>query len=461
MRTQDRAVVIGASMAGLLAARVLADHFGQVVLLDRDTLPEVRGNRRGVPQGRHVHGVLPGGQHALETLFPGLTGQLQAEGVAKADILANVRWCLDGAPLRQTRIGLPGLPVSRPFLEGAVRERVRALQAVEIVDGCEVSDLVTTSDRRRVTGVRLHRRGHAEAEELAADLVVDASGRGSRTPHWLAGLGYPEPVKEEVKVGITYVTRPYRLRPGALADDVFILVAPTTAVPRFGALTLQEDGSFLVTIGGLFGQAPASTDRAFTDFAATLPAPDLAEALAGGEPLADFARFRFPASVRRRYDRLRSFPDGLIVIGDAIASFNPIYGQGMSVAALEAVALANCLRRGSASGLSRRFFRAAHRVEDVAWKMAVGGDLQHPAVPGRRTADVRLVNAYLARLRPAAHGDARLSEAFVRVAGFADPPSALFRPRTVVRVLAGSGRVAPDSHRGAGAPLSHELSRPH
>jgi 2-polyprenyl-6-methoxyphenol hydroxylase-like FAD-dependent oxidoreductase len=438
----ERAVVLGASMAGLLAARVLPDAYGQVTVIDRDELPETPMHRRGVPHGRHIHGLLARGQQALEQLFPGFTAELVAHGVPIGDLLADTRMYLSGHRLRQAHTGLMVLSASRPVLEGHVRARVRALPNVRFVDRCDVVGLATTPDGRRVTGARVLRRADGSADELlGAALVVDATGRGSRTPAWLEALGYPRPPKEQVRIGLGYATRIYRQRRGALGGDLAVLQAATPQYPRTGALQVLEGDRWLLTLGGILGDHPPTDPDGFLAFARSLRFPDLYETVRDAEPLDDPVPFRFPASVRHRYERLDRFPDGLLVMGDAVCSFNPIYGQGMSVAALEALTLRRHLERGAAPQ-PRRFFRDLSRVVDVPWDIAAGGDLVFPGVQGRRTLKARMVNAYIARLHAAAAHDASLASAFVRVAGLVAPPQTLLRPDVAVRVLRGSLRPA-------------------
>ena len=231
----ERAVVLGASMAGLLAAQVLADSYGQVTVIDRDELPEASMHRRGVPHGRHLHALAARGQQALEELFCGLTAELVADGVPAGDMLADTRLFFSGHRLRRAPTGLGLLCASRPVLEGRVRARVLALPNVRVVDRCDVVGLATTPDRRRVTGARLLRRADGSAEEvLGADLVVDATGRGTRTPAWLEALGYPRPPAAQVRVGLGYATRIYRLPPDALGGDLAVLQAATPRHPRAG-----------------------------------------------------------------------------------------------------------------------------------------------------------------------------------------------------------------------------------
>jgi 2-polyprenyl-6-methoxyphenol hydroxylase-like FAD-dependent oxidoreductase len=453
----DRAVVLGASMAGLLAARVLADAYGQVTVIDRDQLPETPMHRRGVPHGRHIHALLARGQQALEELFPGLTAELVAHGVPAGDMLADARLYLSGHRLRRAQAGLVLLCASRPFLEGRVRARVRALSNMRFVDRCDVVGLATTPDGRRVTGARVLRRADGSAEEvLGADLVVDATGRGSRTPAWLDALGYARPEREQVRIGLGYATGTYRLAGDALGGDLAVLHGITPQHPRGGALQVLQDGRWMLTLAGILGDHPPTDPDGFLAFARSLRFPDIYEAIRDAEPLDDPVGFRFPASIRHRYERLDRFPDRLLVLGDAVSSFNPIYGQGMSVAALQALTLRRHLERG-VEPQPRRFFPDIARVVDVPWDIAVGGDLVFPAVQGPRTVKVQLLNAYLARLHAAAVHDADLASAFVRVAGLVARPESLLRPGVALRVLGASlspataarGRL---QHRGGARP---------
>jgi hypothetical protein len=289
-----------------------------------------------------------------------------------------------------------------------------------------------------VTGARVLRRADGSAEQvLDADLVVDATGRSSRTPIWLQALGYARPATEQVRIGLGYASRTYRLPPDALDDDQAVLQAATPQQPRSGVLLLLEGDRWMVTLGGILGDHPPTDPDGFLAFARSLRFPDIYQTIRDGEPLDDPVAFRFPASVRYRYERLDRFPDGLLVVGDAVASFNPVYGQGMSVAALEALTLRRHLQRGT-QPQPRRFLRDLARVVDVPWDMAAGGDLVFPGVQGRRPRKLRLVNAYLARLHAAAAHDADLAGAFVRVAGLVAPPQSLLRPGIAVRVLRGS-----------------------
>jgi 2-polyprenyl-6-methoxyphenol hydroxylase-like FAD-dependent oxidoreductase len=422
------AVVIGGSMAGLLAARVLAGRYRQVTLVERDTLGASIENRRGVPQGRHTHGLLSGGREALEKLFPGITAEWLAAGAVPGDIIGESRWFLEGGYHCRFDSPLTGVLVSRPLLESVVRERVRALPNVEFRDRQSVNGLLTSADKSRITGVVLGQ------EALPADMVVDTSGRGSQSPRWLEEFGYSRPAEERVEVDVRYTTRLFRRLLGDLGGDVAVVIPPTPSGKRGGVALAQESGRWTVTLVSHFSAGAPAGLQGFIDFARTLPAPDIYELVRAAEPLGEAAAYQFPSSVRRRYERLSRFPSGFLVMGDAMSSFNPIYGQGMSVAALEALELDTALATGE-KALARRFFARAAKVIDIPWSIAVGNDLRLPETTGVRTLPIRLINAYLVQLHQAAHQDPAVALAFHRVGNLLAPPPSVLAPRIAWRVL--------------------------
>lgn len=439
------AIVIGASIGGLLAARVLADHYDHVTILERDRFPEVGQNRKGVPQGQHTHGLLARGREVLEDLFPGLTDSLVAQGALLKDLGADIGWFNLGAYHCRYTSGLLGLAVSRPRLEAAVRTRVLALPNVDAIEGCDVLGLVTEAGHPqgsdpagcRVTGVRMIRRQAGSAEEVrTADLVVDAAGRGSRSPAWLDALGYARPREEQVKIGVGYATRTYAWDTNrATPDGIVMASAPPDT--RGGVMLVQEGGRFIVTLMGYLGDAPPTDEAGFLEFARSLPAPEIYDAIKHAAPLTDVVAFKYPSSLRRRYERLARFPEGYLVYGDALCSFNPIYGQGMTARALEALALRDCLRQGTAS-LAPRFFRQASRVIDIPWSLAVGNDLRYAEVEGPRDAKVQFTNWYVSKLHVAARHDPEVARAFLKVINLMAPPPSVMSPRIALRVLRGN-----------------------
>lgn len=431
-----RAVVLGGSVAGSLAARVLAEFYHDVVVVDRDTVLGVSTTRKGAPHTRHAHGLHARGHLILEELFPGFTEDMRRQGYPVGD-LGEMRWYFNGRRLPYTKTGLLSVTPPRPVLEHEIRTRVAALPGVTYLERHGILGLVSTPDNGRVVGVRVRPvDGTGEEVVLGADLVVDATGRGSRTPVWLAEMGYERPSEERVKIGLAYTTRFYHRVPGSFQDTWSINPVASPAHPRGAFFGLSTEDMCIVSLTGILGDHPPTDPEGFLEFARSLPVPDVYEGIKDAEPIDAPASFGFPASVRRRYERMRRFPAGLAVLGDAVCSFNPVYGQGMSVAAWEVMTLREHLRGGRFE--PGAYLKALGKVVDNPWEVSAGGDLAFPGVEGRRTAKSSMGNAYVGRVQYAATKDPEVARGFMRVAGLIDPPTALMRPRMMARVLKAS-----------------------
>ncbi|MGX2998277.1 FAD-dependent oxidoreductase [Streptomyces sp. JNUCC 64] len=437
---KGRAVVLGGSMAGLFAARALTDAYPDVVVVDRDELTGVRVPRRGVPQGRQVHGLQARGLQVIEELFPGFTREAVDAGGIVGDMAGDVRWFVNGRRMARARTGLDTLTVTRPFLEDRVRSRVLALPGVSFLEGRDVVGLAASDDRSRITGARLARQGADGEETLTADLVVDATGRGSRVPLWLEALGYPRVEEERRKIGLGYASRLYKLRDDPYeSGEISIGVISSPATPRGAIAARQEDGQVIVTAYGVLGDHPPADPEGFDRFLESLQVPDVHRAVQGLEPIGDPVAYRFPTNQRRRYERLDRFPDGLLVTGDGVCSFNPAYAQGMTVAANAALTLRRHVTGGHPPRPLEYLRDLAHDVVDAPWELAVGGDLAFPGVEGERTARTRLFLAYMSLVREASVHDSEVAGAFMRVLGLVDPPESLVEPGLILRVLGSSG----------------------
>jgi 2-polyprenyl-6-methoxyphenol hydroxylase-like FAD-dependent oxidoreductase len=422
------AVVVGGSIAGLLAACVLREHVSRVTIVDRDEMPTEPVHRRAVAHSRHTHGLLARGFEIFEELLPGLGADLVARGALVADLQQDVIWYNDGYKVRRTPTDLPILLVSRPTLESYVRSRVRALPDVRILAGTEATGLRVEGER--ITGVRV--AGPDGATILPASIVVDASGRSNRGPAWLVEHGYPEVSEDVVRANLVYVSREYR-RVAQAQDFTGIIHSHYPANP-VGSGTLAVDGDrWLVTMLGMNDDVPPAIPGAFEAFAARLAGDELHRLVTTAQPITDPHRFRIGPSVRRRYETCARLPEGFIALGDSLCCFNPAYGQGMTTAAMAALWLRTCLAAG-ARGLTRRYFRGVRRIIDVPWAITVGNDLRFPHVDGARTRRIRILNAYLPRLHRAASIDPVVGRTFLRVANFLSPPQALISPRILWRV---------------------------
>lgn len=430
----DHAVVLGASVAGLLTARTLSGRYRRVTLIDRDIVRDVKGTRSAIPQGVHIHALLARGQQILDQFYPGFTDELVAAGAPVGDFGTSLSWYFSGKMIKKTRTGLICLAAGRPMLEAHLRARTLALPGVELRQETDIVGLVAP-DPARITGVRIRARAQGAAEEvLEADLVVDATGRGSRTPRWLEELGYPAVEQEKVQMDLHYTTCDFKALPGydPIGDDIALLPVATPDMPR-GAIFARMPDRYAVSLTGILGDKPPTDHEGFLDYVKSLPVPDIYEAVRDAEPLGPPQTFHFPASVRKRFERMSRFPEGFLVIGDAAAVFNPVYGQGMTVAAIEATVLDRHLRAGVPK--PKAFQKDIAKVIDGPWDMAAGADLGFPGVQGRRTAKVRAGNVFVPRLQAAAVTDGVLSNAFLRAAGLVDPPEALMKPGVVARVL--------------------------
>ncbi|MEU6558496.1 FAD-dependent oxidoreductase [Nocardia nova] len=438
-RIGEHAVVLGAGMSGLLAARVLRDHFDRVTVLERDALPEGPEARKGVPQGRHVHGLLPRGKDLLEEFFPGLAADLLAAGAVDCDVLGEVGFQMAGRTLARVSTGYRGLQASRPHLEHHVRRRVRALAGVTIRERCVATGVVADPSRTRVTGVEV--RDEHGAHTLAADLVVASTGRGGVVPAWLDALGYPRPREEGTAIDIVYRSAFVELEPGALGTDKSVTVGVRELPPRaLAVFAVEGRNRYVLTAIGHAGEQPPAEPAAFLDFAARIAPAAVRGPLRRAELLTDISTFRYKANLRRRYERLDRFPAGLLAVGDGLCSFSPVYGQGMTVAAIQARVLQRCLTAGDRD-LARRFYAAVTPEIDTAWQLTVIADSAMPHVGPHPDPLIRAAVAALDPVLAAAQRDPVVAATLYRVMGLTRRPVALIRPDIVARITIGAART--------------------
>ena len=430
-RRDGHALVVGASMAGLLAARVLADGFETVTLVEKDRLPAGANTRPGVPQSRHIHVLQRAGQEILDDLFAGYSTELTDAGGLEIDAAIDFDVYIEGNFLASGPVRMPLYCASRPLFESITHQRVEALANVTIRDQSQFVGLVTDASASTVEGVTVRTGG--DIQEITADLVVDATGRTSRTPTWLENNGYRPPPTDVVETGVAYSTLVLDRQVG---DHRALVVFPTPPNRRGCATFPVEGGRRILTLAGYHGDhAPTDLDG-FGAFADSLPVPDVRTLLDEQTVVSeDVAFYPIPSNRRRRYEELTEFPAGLVVIGDAIASFNPIYGQGMSVAALEAVQLHHTLSADGFDGISLPFFERAGRIVTEAWRLSTGADFKYPETSGSRPFGTAIMNWYLTRLLRKAHTDWRLAETFGRVGFMETEATSLVQPRIAWRVL--------------------------
>jgi len=456
----DHAVVLGGGFAGLLAARVLGDHFRQVTVLDRDQSPRGDEPRRGAPQGHHVHLLLRAGLLAVDELFPDLLDDMRQDPeVPVMDLARDLAWRHLGHWKARFASEYESFPQTRPALEARIRRRVAALPNVSLRWETAAAGLLFDATGEQVTGVEI-RSASANAQQLAADLVVDATGRGSRLPAWLAAAGYPTPREEVQEIGLTYTSAIFR-RPRRGFDWQALYVSPRHPAgaedSRAGALFPIEGGRWVATLMGYDGAAAPTDLAGFLDFADGLASPHLAEALEGAELAGEIHRFRIPRQRRRRYEELRRLPAGVIPLGDSLCAFDPVFGQGMTVAAQEALALHRLLaarrpwRHSPTLRLHHAFLHRAARLVDRPWTIVTGEALRLPHLAARRPLAVRLFHRYGERVAALSARDPQVCSAFLRVMHLQDGPLSLLRPGLLWRVLRGGRPAAAASGPGSAA----------
>ncbi|GKQ40355.1 NAD(P)/FAD-dependent oxidoreductase [Streptomyces sp. A012304] len=449
-----RAVVIGAGLAGMLAAAALSTVVDEVIVLERDELPDGPEHRKGLPQGRHAHLLMAGGLAAMEDLVPGvgMREHLLAAGAREISISSGMLALSPEGWFRRFRHEGPHmLTCSRALLDWAVRDAVLANTGVKIRNG-QVLEL--TGSAERVEGVRVSAAGSGE-EELTADFVVDASGRGSRVVTWLAELGISDIDEKTIDAGLVNATRVYRTPEGAERFPLTIVQAnPYLSRPgRSGMVLPIEGGRWMVSLAGTRGGGePPSDPEGFLRYTLDLPDPIVGRLISGAEPLTDVHVSRSTSNHRRYLEKARRWPERFVVLGDALATFNPAYGQGMSVAALGARVLSRELRGGGpgAAGLARRVQRGAARSVEAAWTMAVSQDVWFPETRGGTPgfAD-RLVTRYTRRMIRTATGSYGAASAVWDVTSLTAGPTRLLRPSAILATLSG-----PPLPAAAGPPLT-------
>ncbi|MFD3730392.1 FAD-dependent oxidoreductase [Streptomyces sp. NPDC058632] len=431
---------MGGSLAGLLAAHVLAGHAERVTVVERDRFPEGVKPRPGVAQGRHPHVLLEGGQLALESLLPGLLAELEAAGAPRVGMPSDLVLWQDGRWFRRLPATTHIYTGSRAQLEELVRRRVLADPGISVVEATDVLGLL--GDASRVRGVLLRdRSGGARGEQraLKADLVIDASGSGTKAPQWLTAIGARAPYEETIDTGLAYASRLYRGRNGFLdGDTAGYYVYPSPAQVHAGGALPLEDGTHLVIVSGLRGDEPPTADDEFVTYTKRLPHPLLHRWLEEAEPLSPAFGYRQTANIRRRYDLPGRHPAGFLATGDALCTFNPVYGQGMAVAAMSAVALRDALADPRRTSTTRCVQRALLAASRQAWNISAGADRKMPGATGTVVGGGpvdRAADWYLQRVQACYPGDPVVGRAFRSVLTLSAPVTALFAPSVARAVL--------------------------
>jgi len=457
------AVVLGGSLAGLLAARVLSDHFEQVTLIERDAYTETTEARRGMPQANHVHGLLARGREILEELFPGVQDEMIVAGAPVVDMANEIAWLTPAGWGVRFPSALKILAFTRPLLDLHVRRRLTQNPRVTILDNTEVLRLLPDSNADRLAGVlicpRTSEGDRKVAKALRADLVLDATGRASRAPRWLKDLGYEPPEEIVIDAHLAYASRLYRIPENFDADWQCAYVQAAPPEQKRGAILFRvEDNRWLVTLLGRAGDTPPSDDAGFLEFARGLRVSTIYDAIRVAEPLTPVKTHRATQNRLRKFERAKRLPENFLLLGDSVCAFNPVYGQGMTTAALGAMTLQKCLREQGSSwrGLSRRFQERIARVNAAPWMLATGEDYRYrETVGGSPSLMNKFMHRYMDQVVRLATRSVAVRKVLLLAFNMLVPSTALFQPRVLLRVLA---QVFKPVVRGA-LPRNSDLKR--
>ena len=437
-----QAVVVGAGMAGLPAARALADYFEHVIVLERDALPLEASYRNGTPQARHTHALLAGGQRALTELFPGFQRDLAGAGAVPLRVGLDLRLERPGYdPFPARDISVVAYAMSRPLIEHTVRRRVTQHANIVIREHCRAQEIVATPDGAAVSAIRFE-NGEGKSETLSTDLVVEASGRGNLTLGFLESIGRPRPEETIIGVDIGYATAVFAIPEDAPTGWKAVMTFDSPARGGLGAVMIPLEGNrWIVTLVGRHGDKPPGDLDGFLGYAQQLRTPTIYNAIKAAEQRGEIARFAFPASVWRHFERIEDFPRGLLPFGDSICRFNPVYGQGMSVAAQEACLLHELLKEHSGeadpfAGLASAFFAKAAMLIETPWALSAVPDLADPKTEGQRPEDLQQRLGFAEALNHLAADDPAVHKLLFEVLHLLKPGSALNDPALVDRVKA-------------------------
>lgn len=437
MNPENQAVVIGGSMAGLLHARILAKHFQQVIVIERDALPDAPDFRNGVPQGRHVHALLARGQRLMEAMLPGLHEDLDAIGAPYYTWGKDTAYLTAGGWIPRFDTGIKTHLVSRTALEYLIRRRLMSqCPNITFMPQTDVLELVAAGDT--VTGVRVQSRTDKTGQTINAQLVVDASGRNSKVMEWLQALGYEPPQETEIKSYIGYATRWYEA-PANLPDWCFMFIVgrPDEDIKRGGAIFQVEDNKWIVTIAGINQDYPPTDEDGFLEYAKSLPTPAFYEAFKDAKPVSPIHGYRITGNRLRHFDRMSRRPENFIVVGDAVCGFNPQYGQGMTIAAMEAEMLDKLLQQGRVQpGFAAKFQVELAKTINDAWLLATGEDLRYAGTEGDRPGFIdRLAQKYMDLIFKHTMDDPKIVRTVIEVTSLETNPIALFSPYIFFRLM--------------------------
>jgi len=435
---QGKAIVIGGGIAGKLAAKALSSYFQHVIILEADRETNDKVPRKRVPQSHHPHVLLKSGEEAIEKLFPEFVTQLIENGSIVTNFTRDLKWHHFGYWKEPFSGELTMVQQSRPMLEWHLQRRINQVPNITTTYETMTEDLIVDREQNKILGVRFRSLRTGTEEELYGDMVVDASGFGSKSIEWLKTYGI-EVEEEKVWIQLFYATRLFRLKSQERPEWVNLLISPSFPENPYGAfIQTIEENRFSVTFSGYANEHAPQTNEEFFAYAQSLPVPDVLDFLKQAEPITDIKIHKIPYQVRRRFDMASQIPEGFLVIGDAHCRFDPLFGQGISVAAMEAVELQKCLQQAEhfAKGFTQLFHKKTSKLMATPWDMATTEAFRHPKIKGKKPLLQPFKQWYTKRVYQSSALDSDIYIRLARVMNLIRTPLHLFHPKVIISVIA-------------------------
>ncbi|MFK0570388.1 FAD-dependent monooxygenase [Endozoicomonas sp.] len=438
----QRAIVIGGSVAGLMAAKTLSPFFKEVIILEKDPLDSDSGLHKGAGQGSHSHVLLPSGIELLEQLFGTPRFNLREYGIYPADAAEELKWFQFGVWKKRFHSGVDMGWCHRSQFEWQVRQTVISVSNIQLQTGSRVLGLVVSEDGRRIKGVHYQATLNKDATQmLEADLIIDAAGRGTHTPKWLSEASIASVTEDEVRAQISYTTRKFQI-PESLTDSldwkVLAIYPEPPNVKRGGMIYPLGNGEWMTTLVGFNGEVATLEMAGFMDYAQSLPQPDLYEVLKQGTPIGEPLNYRIPGSLWRRYDRIKQWPGNFLVVGDAVCSFNPIYGQGVTMALKDLQKLKVLLEQQETDFTPATMARLQKQIGQgkiIPWLMAASPDFMYPGTRGKKPVGISMMNSYIKTIMKLAGKDQDIHQRFIETFTFLKSPMVLMTPGIISKVI--------------------------
>ncbi|WP_053368810.1 FAD-dependent oxidoreductase [Bacillus sp. FJAT-27245] len=430
---KNRALIIGGGIAGKLAARVLSEHFIEVVIIEKDKEAAGPGTRKGVPQGSHLHALLHAGEQGLESLFPGITESFYSGGALKINSTKDLAWFHHGVWKLRYDGGYTTTLQTRFHLEWQIENYIKSIPNISFLYKHFVKNFVWDEKQNKVIGLEM-KDSDGNPWTLLADIVVDASGAGSFTAAWLEKLGISIPV-ETADIGLCYVSKFFRLPDHPDMDWAIKLIYPNPPAEKIGgALSKVEGNRYITTLFGYQNafneKEAAASNEAFLELAKKLPKPDIHNELLAGEPLGETAVYRIPRMTWRRYDKTNNLPEGLLLIGDAVCRIDPVFGQGMSIAVLEALRLQEIMWNKTlplSKGI-RDYHRKAAEIISPIWTMVMAENLRYPGISDKIPFGLSFQQWFTKQIFLLSAKDEKIYDSFIKVMNLVEPAAILLKP---------------------------------